>query len=160
MKQLLPLLIAVAAITLLAIACNNPEKTKVGESVSDIGSISGTWQLISGTLVEGGDSVVTDYTRGISMIKVINDTHFAFLNHDLRHGRDSIASFSAGGGLYTLTGNHYTEFLEYCSAREWEGNEFHFTIEMRNDTLIQRGIEKIEGIGVDRLNIEVYHRVK
>lgn len=122
--------------------------------------ITGTWQLISGTLIEKADTTVTDYTKGISMIKIVNDTHFAFVNHDLNHGKDSTASFSAGGGRYELTGDTYTEFLEYCSAREWEGNEFKFSIEIRNDTLIQKGIEKIEDIGVERLNIEMYHRIK
>ena len=94
------------------------------------------------------------------MIKIVNDTHFAFVNHDLNHGKDSTASFSAGGGRYELSGDTYTEFLEYCSAREWEGNDFKFTVEIRNDTLIQKGVEKIEGIGVERLNIEVYRRMK
>jgi hypothetical protein len=123
-------------------------------------SIAGTWKLVSGTLIEKSDTTVTDYTKGLSMIKIVNDTHFAFVNHDLNHGKDSTASFSAGGGQYELTGDTYTEFLEYCSAREWEGNEFKFTIEIRNDTLIQKGVEKIDDIGVERLNIEVYHRIK
>lgn len=120
----------------------------------------GTWKLVSGTLIDKGDTSVTDYTQGISMIKVLNGTHFAFVNHDLNRGQDSTASFSAGGGRYTLVGNDYTEFLEYCSAREWEGNEFGFTIEIRNDTLIQKGIEKIEELSMERMNIEVYTRVR
>ena len=65
-----------------------------------------------------------------------------------------------GGGKYTLTGDQYTEFLEYCTAREWEGREFHFTVSMRNDTLVQQGVEKLEDIGVERFNIERYVRVK
>jgi hypothetical protein len=54
----------------------------------------------------------------------------------------------------------YTEHLEYCSAREWEGNDFAFTIHIRNDTLTQSGIEKVESAGVNRINIEKYVRVK
>jgi hypothetical protein len=27
---------------------------------------------------------------------------------------------------------------------EWEGNDFHFTITINNDTLVQQGIEKID----------------
>ncbi|MGC3947023.1 MAG: hypothetical protein QM762_21320 [Chryseolinea sp.] len=122
--------------------------------------IEGTWQLVSGTLIEKGDTSVTDYTKGISMIKVLNRSHFAFLNHDLSHGKDSTASFSAGGGKYTLAGDQYTESLEYCSAREWEGRDFHFTVSVSNDTLIQQGIEKLEDIGIERLNIERYVRVR
>lgn len=160
MGHLLPRLIIIAMTTLIPGACTGPAGKSAGGSSADEASLTGTWQLLSGTLIEGGDTAVTDYTTGISMVKIINGTHFAFLNHDLRHGKDSTASFSAGGGRYSLSGSDYTEYLEYCSAREWEGNEFHFTIEIRHDTLIQKGIEKIEGIGVDRLNIEVYRRVK
>jgi hypothetical protein len=126
----------------------------------EVSPLEGTWQLMSGTIIEKGDTTVTDYTGNQSMIKVINGTHFAFLNHDLKKGKDSTASFAAGGGVYTLDGDQYTEYLEYCSAREWEGNTFQFTVKIEGDTLTQRGTEKIENIGVERLNIERYKRVR
>ena len=87
-----------------------------------------------------------DYTGDLSMIKIINATHFSFLNHDLKKGTDSTAIFSAGGGRYTLSGDQYTEHLEYCSYREWEGNTFSFTLAIAGDTLIQQGVEKIEDL--------------
>lgn len=121
--------------------------------------IVGTWRLLNGTLIEKGDTTVTDYTQNTSFIKIINDTHFAFLQHDLKKGKDS-AVFVAGGGTYSLSDSLYTEHLQYCSAREWEGNDFPFTISIKNDTLIQRGIEKVESAGVNRINIEKYVRVK
>ena len=122
--------------------------------------IEGTWKLISGTLIENNDTTTTDYTRELSMIKVINATHFAFLNHDRNKGKDSTAVFAAGGGVYTLTGDQYTEYLEYCSHREWEGNTFQFTVSIQGDTLTQSGIEKIEDLNVERLNIEKYVKLK
>ena len=123
--------------------------------------LEGTWQLISGTVIEKGDTTLTDYTKDKNMIKIINTTHFAFLNHDLNKGKDSTnVVFAAGGGKYELKDDQYIEHLEYCNAREWEGNTFAFTIKIKNDTLAQSGIEKIEGIGVNRLNIEKYARVK
>jgi hypothetical protein len=67
---------------------------------------------------------------------------FLFLLHDLKGGKDSAAAFTVGGGRYSLKGNNYTEYLEYCSAREWEGHDFHFTVTVRNDTLIQCSEEK------------------
>lgn len=121
--------------------------------------IVGTWKLLSGTLIEKGDTSITDYTKNISFIKIINDTHFSFLQHDLNKGKDSTASFVAGGGSYTLNDSLYTEHLEYCSAREWEGNDFSFVVEIKNDTLIQQGIEKVESAGINRLNIEKYIRL-
>lgn len=144
---------SIIAISSLIISCKT-------ESKQDSSSINGTWKLISGTLIEKGDTTVTDYTKGKNAIKIINDTHFSFLNHDLNKGKDSTASFGAGGGKYTLVGDKYTEFLEYCNAREWENNKFEFTVTVKNDTLIQTGIEKIDSISVNRLNIEKYVKVK
>jgi len=124
-------------------------------------NIEGTWQLLKGTLIEKGDTIVTDYTRNISFIKIINSTHFAFLEHDLNNGQDSGAVFVSGGGRYSLNDScMYTEHLEYCSARNWEGNDFKFTISIKADTLIQTGIEKVESAGVSRVNTERYIRVK
>ncbi len=133
---------------------------KIENSSSTPLPLIGTWQLISGTLVEKGDTVVTDYTQKLSFIKIINATHFAFFNHDLAGGKDSSAVFGAGGGSYTLKDSTYTEHLEYCNDRNWEGHDFTFTVTIQNDTLIQRGVEVVEASGVNRLNIEKYRRVK
>jgi hypothetical protein len=136
------------------------KKKDVEESKQVPFSIVGTWQLITGTTIEKGDTTVTDYTKNISFIKIINNTHFAFLQHDLKKGKDSAAVFAAGGGTYSLSDSSYTEHLEYCSARDWEANNFKFTVVINNDTLIQSGEEKVESAGVNRVNIERYIRVK
>ena len=147
-----PLLLLFLAICVL-ISCQ--------ENKPPANPLEGTWQLISGTLIENGDTNTTDYTGNIEMIKVINDSHFAFLNHDRNKGKDSVAAqFVAGGGRYELSGDQYTEHLEYCSDRAWEGNDFEFSVKIQNDTLVQSGIEKIEGTTVDRINIEKYVRLK
>jgi len=123
--------------------------------------ITGTWKLFSGTTIEKNDSTVTDYTKGQEMIKIINDSHFAFFRHDLDKGKDSSkAIYSSGAGRYTLAGNKYTEQLDYCDAREWEGHVFNFTVSVNGDTLIQQGVEKIENLEIDRVIIEKYVRVK
>jgi len=122
--------------------------------------IQGTWKLLTGTLIEKGDTTITDYTKDKEFIKIINDTHFAFLMHDLSKGKDSAAEFSAGGGKYSLKDSLYTEHLEYCNDRQWEGNNFDFTVTINNDTLIQKGLEKIDSLGVNRINIEKYLRLK
>ena len=122
--------------------------------------VEGTWKLISGTLIEKGNSTVTSYTKGVSFIKIINGTHFAFLQHDLKKGKDTGAVFVSGGGRYTIDGNNYTEHLEYCSARNWEGNDFNFTVTIKGDTLLQTGLEKIDSLGVNRVNTEKYVRME
>lgn len=122
--------------------------------------IQGTWRLFSGTTITKGDTVFTDYTRGTSMIKIINATSFAFLKHDLNPPKDSSNHFDAGGGSYTLTGDQYTEHLDYYSDRNWEGKPFNFTVSLVNDTLVQRGREKVDSAGIDREIIERYVRVQ
>jgi len=99
--------------------------------------------------------------RGVAIYSAHRDTHFAFLQHDLSKGDDTTtAVFVAGGGSYAFRDNVYEEHLEYCSARDWEGNDFKFTVTIRNDTLIQRGVEKVENAGVDRVNEERYVRLR
>jgi hypothetical protein len=122
--------------------------------------LKGTWRLLTGTLTEKGNTTITDYTKNTSFIKIINDSHFAFFQHDLKNGKDSTPVFSSGAGSYSLQDSTYTEHLEYCSAREWEGHDFTFTVEIHNDTLTQSGVEKIDSLGVNRLNVEKYVRLK
>ncbi len=143
-------------ILFILLSCDN-NKNVEQQTVIDL---EGTWQLISGTVIEKGDTVFTDYTKVHAMIKVINKTHFTFLNHDLNKGKDSTVMFAAGGGRYELNGDQYTEHLEYCSDRVWEGNDFRFTVKIQNDTLMQSGTEKIEGTEVNRINIEKYVRAR
>ncbi|MCK7555547.1 lipocalin-like domain-containing protein [Chitinophaga sedimenti] len=124
-------------------------------------AIEGTWKLISGTVIEKNDTTFTDYTAGKSFIKVINGSHFSFTGHDLNGGKDSATAFyGSGAGTYTLQDSNYTEHLEYCNDRRWEGNSFHFTLTIKGDTLIQQGTEKVAGTAIDRLNIEKYIRLK
>ena len=151
-------IIAALSMLFLLVSC---AENKDGQKEPEKHPLVGTWKLLEGTIIEKGDTTVTDYTKDKSFIKIINDSHFSFTLHDLTKGKDSAhAVFSAGAGRYTLEGDKYTEHLEYCSAREWEGHDFSFTISIRNDTLIQTGEEKIESAGVSRLNTEKYIRVR
>jgi hypothetical protein len=149
--------IAFIVLTFMFMACNTSPKTNKPPVMSQI---EGTWKLINGTLIEKSDTTITDYTKDKSFIKVINKTHFAFMGHDLTKGKDSAAFYSSGGGRYELQDSNYTEHLEYCNNRQWEANDFHFTITISNDTLVQQGVEKIDSIGVNRINIEKYVRLK
>ncbi|HEY0899333.1 MAG TPA: hypothetical protein VGD90_08355 [Sphingobacteriaceae bacterium] len=147
--------IALVIVAFAFFSCLTEKRQETGKK-----PIVGTWKLLSGTLIENGDTTITDYTRDVSFIKIINDTHFSFLQHDLKKGKDSAAVFVSGGGRYSLTKDSYTEHLEYCSAREWEGNDFTFTITLKGDTLVQNGSEVVEAAGVNRVNIEKYLRVR
>ena len=154
MKQPFVILLSIV----IMIACNVEVKKETRNSGNI--SLEGTWALVSGQTIARGDTVFTDYTKGKKMIKIINATHFAFLRHDLNNGKDSVtADYAAGGGSYTLTGDDYTENLEYFNDRNWEGHTFHFKVMISNDTLIQTGIEKLDSLGIDQQIIERYVKV-
>lgn len=122
-------------------------------------SILGSWELVAAETTEGGETTDT-LVPGRRMIKIINPYHFSFVNHDVNQGQDSLAYFAAGAGSYTLDGQTYTEQLEFCTARAWEGHSFEFQLQIKGDTLIQQGVEKNEEIGVDRYIVEIYVRTK
>ena len=135
-------------------SCVNKDAGKKGSDLN----IQGTWQLVSATTIENGTSQTTDYSGKLKMIKMFNHTHFAFLKHSL-NPKDT-SSFDAGGGSYVLDKDDYTEHLEYYKNKDWEGKTFKFKLAIHKDTLIQKGIEKVEKAGVDRVIIEKYIKVK
>jgi len=135
-------------------SCVNNDASKKDSGLD----IQGTWQLLSATTIENGTSQTTDYSGKLKMIKMFNHTHFAFLKHSL-NPKDT-SSFDAGGGSYVLDKDDYTEHLEYYKNKDWEGKTFKFKLAIHKDTLIQKGIEKVEKAGVDRIIIEKYIKVK
>jgi hypothetical protein len=154
MKRIFLLFVAVS----MLIACNAPADKSTTKN--DALPIAGTWQLLTGTLIQKKDTTVTDYTKNQKFIKIINGDHFCFLLHDLTKGKGTAPVYSSGGGSYTLVGDQYTENLEFCSDRPFENNKFPFTITIKGDTLIQKGVEKVDSLGLNRLNIEKYVRIK
>ena len=147
MSLKITLLLVVAISTLYS--CAKKESTT---------AIIGTWELVSATTIEKDTSFSTfDPTH--KMIKIINPTHFAFLNHASNPKKDSSNAFSAGGGKYTLVDSVYTESLDYYIDKAWENNKFPFVVKISNDTLIQKGVEKVDKLGIDRVIIEKYKRV-
>lgn len=137
-------------ILLLSVSCNNQSPLP----------LIGTWQLVAATSTEGANTVST-FDPKVKMIKIINPTYFSFFSHDLNNGKDSAnQSFSAGAGHYTLKDSIYTEHLEYFNQRKWEGNSFNFVIKFNGDTLIQKGVEKVEGLGIDHIIEEKYIKIK
>lgn len=148
MKKCIPFLIVI----LLLAACE-------AKKDSNTLLLIGTWRLISAETTEK-DSTFSTFNPKTKMIKIINNSHFAFFNHDLNNGKDSTAVFFGGGGKYTLKDSVYTENLEYFNNRQWENNKFEFVVKIKNDTLIQKGIEKIEKLGINRIITEKYVREK
>jgi hypothetical protein len=120
----------------------------------------GTWHLISSKSIKKGDTVVTTPPKDQEMVKIFNGTDFAFFTHDKKAGKVATPVFDSGSGTYTLLGNNYTEHLAYCNYRDWENRNFKFTVQFKHDTLIQRGIEKIDSLKIDREIIETYVKLR
>jgi hypothetical protein len=139
------------SVVILSILCGcQPKQTSA--------PIVGTWELISATTTEK-DSTFSTFDPTHKMIKIINATHFAFLNHALNVEKDSSNAFTGGGGTYSFVDSTYTENLEYFIDPKWERNKFEFVVNISNDTLIQKGVEKVEKLGIDRVIVETYKRV-
>jgi hypothetical protein len=116
--QLLFLLAAVA----LLMACN---PTATTQQQANTLKLNGTWQLVSGQTITQGKADTTGYnTTTQEMIKIINDTHFAFLKHNINADTAKVTGFDAGGGRYELKDSSYTEHLDYYNDKNWEGKTF------------------------------------
>jgi hypothetical protein len=152
-------ILTIIAFALVILQACEPGQTS-DKQQSPANPMIGTWELVTGTTIQGKDTTTTDYTKGKKFLKVINGTHFSFVGHDLSKGKDSASFYTSGAGTYTISDSMYTEHLQFCSDRAWEGNDFVFTVAFRNDMMTQTGIEKIDSLKVNRLNIETYMRVK
>jgi PhzF family phenazine biosynthesis protein len=145
--------------TMLYSSCQQAGQAKDKASPSQI---VGSWRLVSNIIITKGDTVIAYPVKGKDhvMIKMYNDSHFSFFNHDTSQGKTATPVYDSGAGTYKLSGDNYSEHLEYCNYREWENHDFKFKLSIRQDTLVQRGIEKIDSLHVNREIIETYVRLK
>ncbi|MBL4643866.1 MAG: hypothetical protein JKY44_09785 [Flavobacteriaceae bacterium] len=118
-------------------------------------SIIGSWKLFYNQIKEAGVVQIKDVSKN-DFIKIINETHFSFINQP----KDTLGDFYAGAGTYTFDGEKYTETLEFIAYKAIRNHQFHFRIEIKGDTLIQYGREKVEAANMDREIIEKYLRIK
>ncbi|MBK0378102.1 hypothetical protein [Mucilaginibacter segetis] len=153
--KLKSLLILVAII--VSTGCKGPGERNLTEI--PVSPIYGTWKLSSAVTITKGDSVSTYPVKGQEMIKIINGTHFSFFRHDVKGG-GSEPIYDTGAGTYRLTGDNYTENLQYCNYREWENHSFTFKVTFKGDTLIQKGIERIDSLNINREIVETYVKIK
>ena len=118
-------------------------------------SIQGAWKMVYAEIRQKDSVEVKDLTS-TDFIKIINTTHFAFFNQD----RGTSENFMSGAGTYSFDGSEYIETLDFISVPELRGHEFPFQVEIKGDSLIQQGHEKVEAANIDRYILEKYIRIK
>jgi hypothetical protein len=121
---------------------------------SEKNAIEGSWKLVYADIKENDSVQIKDLSK-TDFIKIINDSHFAFFNQE----RGTSENFMGGAGTYTLKGSDYAETLDFINAPDYRGHVFPFKVEIKGDSLIQQGHEKIEAAGLDRYILEKYIRI-
>lgn len=116
--------------------------------------IEGSWKLVYADIKENDSLQIKDLSK-TDFIKIINGSHFAFFNQD----QGTSENFMAGAGTYTFNGSDYAETLDFINAPDYRGHIFPFKVEIKGDSLIQQGHEKIEAAGLDRYILEKYIRI-
>lgn len=114
-------------------------------------SIKGTWKMVYAKIIENDSIKLKDLSK-TTFVKIINDSHFSFFNQENTGNKN----FYSGAGTYNIKERSYIEKLEFTSVETIKGHEFLFQIEIKGDTLIQSGIEKIEAAGINRQIVEKY----
>jgi len=119
--------------------------------------IEGAWQIVQGTQTRADTSFSYSQADLFGM-KMIVDNQWAIFGRYVGDG-DTVTYYS--GGSYTLEGKIYTESIVYSKTSLSVGRVVPFEVEVRNDTLIQRGPVKTgEYAGDDWDLYEVWVRVK
>lgn len=140
---------------LLIFSCSEKKEIEPTIDLVQKNNIEGSWKLVYAH-IEENDSIQVKNLAKADFIKIINADHFAFFNQD----KGSSENFVAGGGTYTYDGKDYVETLDFISAVDYRGHVFPFKAEVKGDSLIQQGHEKIEEAGLDRYILEKYIRIK
>jgi len=73
------------------------------------------------------------------------------------YGTDS--GFYSGAGTYWLDETTYTEVLQFIGSTDWRDHTFDFQVEIKGDTLIQKGVEEIRQNEIKREIVEKYVRI-
>lgn len=148
-------IVIVMLMLIILSSCSQKKEEKNTELPIEENKIEGSWKLVYADILEN-DSLQIKDLGNTDFIKIINRTHFAFFNQD----RETSENFMAGGGSYTFDGRSYKETLNFIASPDYRGHVFPFEVEIKGDSLIQKGHEKIEEAGLDRYIVEKYIRIK
>jgi hypothetical protein len=111
----------------------------------------GTWKLVSTKY--GAATSFTDYPKKSFRLKIINATHFTWVEVDASTKR----VLASAGGRYKRSGDSYTETIEFAGEgmETYLGKSQKFTVRVEGDKLFQSG-ELSDGLKIE----ENWERVK
>ncbi|PKG37235.1 lipocalin-like domain-containing protein [Psychromonas sp. Urea-02u-13] len=133
----------------------------------------GQWLLVDAQMTIAGKTEKTfDVNR--KMVKLFTEEHFSFYSKTANRTPYSAAvtdkerlqgskTLDAGGGIYDLHGDIYTEHITYCTYPNYEGKSIPFKISLEKNQLIQEGGYPLRDLGVaDQGGYvkEVYQRIE
>ena len=111
-------------VTIISLFGFKTEKTK----------LNGTYKIVSEEVVRDGKSIFNIKNEKNSGLKTWSDKYFMFVSSSVT---GSQISNSFGGGTYELSGNAYTENIQYHVAPNYRGISLKLFVEMKGDTVIQ-----------------------
>ena len=145
------IIITLALLTVIAVLTACAATAKKEASVTKANPLLGTWQL---ALYKYGStsSAFIVASPVSSRIKMITDTHFLWVHFD----RTTKTISGSAGGTYTLTGDKYTESIDFgLGMNSYVGTKPAYTVKVEGDKLFLSG-DLSEGYQIE----EVWERVK
>ena len=142
------------AIAILVFAFTGPSLAFAGESADDKSSgcpLQGAWQLVAGKY--GDATEFQDVPPEQVMIKLVTDTHFTWVRFDSETKEVS----HAAGGRCTVSGDKYTEHIEYGigPVMQLKGEKQTFTWKLEGERWHHSGTLS-NGVRIE----EIFERVK
>jgi hypothetical protein len=148
------------SVLLFVSACTTHNHHSIATKASPAQSLVGSWQLMHEEIRINGKTIPTFNPATHKMMKLFNDTHFAFVSHGDKRPRFTsyqltpeekviaFENFGGGGGRYTFADGYLTEHIEYMNYPNYEGESIRFKITIDGDTLIQEGDYPITQLGL------------
>jgi hypothetical protein len=101
--------------------------------------IEGNWRLVSRTQWTADTTFHASPSDFLGM-KMIWQNRVAYF---ARYSAGGDTTYGYGGGAFAIEGNNYTESFEYHVDKSLIGQAIPWEVEVREDTLIQKGPRKI-----------------
>jgi hypothetical protein len=100
----------------------------MNDPAEPVETLTGAWELISGTYI-GEDGAVIDYAQaGLRSLKVLSGDRFSFVT------TAAGAFYAAAAGRYTAENGCYVEMPDLASHADMPGKTFAFQYRLEGDT--------------------------